>query len=299
LGLADDPHVPADLRLEALRAALPRHPAPSATAFELLLNRLGGAANPTDRLAAAGLLGRARLDDARRLQVLGAVRGDPLITPDTLRAAFRPPLGEPAASAWVNYLEASLRAGWRPVEADLRAMLDAVPALAAPRRAALVRLIVEEVKARRARLAEFEPLLSGGDPARGRAVFIGSKSGCAACHRVGNAGGPVGPDLTRIGAIRSGHDLLESILFPASTFAQGYEPYAVATVDGRVLSGLVVRRDADELILRESSGTETRLLRAEIEEVRRSETSVMPEGLGLALTRQELRDLLAFLKALR
>jgi putative heme-binding domain-containing protein len=110
---------------------------------------------------------------------------------------------------------------------------------------------------------------------------------------------PDGPDLTRVGAIRSGHDLLESILFPGSTFAQGYEPYAVSTADGRVLAGLIVRRDADELALRDPSGAETRLPRAEIEEVRRSETSIMPEGLGFALSREEFRDPLAFLKALR
>jgi putative heme-binding domain-containing protein len=299
LGLADDPVTPADLRLEALRAALPRHPAPSPAAFELLLGRLGAAAAPADRLAAAGLLGLARLDDARRLRLLAAVRGDPLIAPDTLRAAFAPPLGERAASAWLDYLEASLRAGWRPVELELRAMLDAVPALPGARRVALLRINQESAETRRARLAEFEPLLNGGDPGRGRAVFFGTKVACATCHRAGDSGGRVGPDLTRVGAIRSGHDLLESILFPSSTFAQGYEPYAVATADGRVLAGLIVRRDADELILRDPSGAETRLLRGEIEEVRRSETSVMPEGLGLALTREEFRDLLAFLKARR
>ena len=57
------PGKPADLRLEALRAALPRHPSPSPAVFELLLGRLGAAAGPADRLAAAGLLGRARLDE--------------------------------------------------------------------------------------------------------------------------------------------------------------------------------------------------------------------------------------------
>jgi putative heme-binding domain-containing protein len=299
LGMADDPGAPADLRLEALRAALPRHPAPSAAAFELLLGRLGAAADPADRLAAAGLLGGARLDDARRLRLLAAVRGDPLIAPDTLRAAFAPPLGERAASAWLDYLAASLRAGWRPAEPDLRALLDAVPALTGARRVALLGIIREGAGARRARLAEFEPLLDGGDPARGRAVFFGAKAACASCYRVGDSGGRVGPDLSRVGAIRSDHDLLESILFLGSTFAQGYEPYAVATADGRVLAGLIVRRDADELILRDPSGAETRLRCAEIEEVRRSETSVMPEGLGFALSREEFRDLLAFLKALR
>jgi putative heme-binding domain-containing protein len=140
-------------------------------------------------------------------------------------------------------------------------------------------------------------LLSGGDPVRGRAVFLGSKVACATCHRLGDAGGLVGPDLTRIGAIRSGYDLLESIFWPSSTFAQGYEPYTAATADGRILEGLIARQDADVLILRDSSGAETRLRRDDIEELRRSETSLMPDGLGRALTRDELRDLLAFLRS--
>jgi putative membrane-bound dehydrogenase-like protein len=299
LALVDDAKAPTELRLEALRAALPRHPAPSAAAFDLLLSRLGAAAGPADRLAAAALLGRARLDDARRLRLLGAVRSDPLIAPDTLLAAFAPPLGEQAASAWLDYLEASLRAGWRPVEADLRSMLDAVPSIEGARRAALLEIIKEGAEARRARLAEFEPLLRSGDPVRGRALFFGTKAACATCHRVGDSGGLVGPDLTKVGAIRSGHDLLESILFPGSTFAQGYESYAIATADGRVLTGLIVRQDAVDLVLRDASGAETRLPRAEIEDVRRSETPLMPDGLGNAMSREEFRDLLAFLKSLR
>jgi putative heme-binding domain-containing protein len=196
-------------------------------------------------------------------------------------------------------LESSLRAGWRPPEADLRALLDAVPSLPADRRAALLSLNAEGLRDRRARLAEFEPLLSGGDPDRGRSVFFGAKVACATCHRLGDSGGRIGPDLTRIGAIRSGHDLLESILWPSSTFAQGYESYTVATADGRVLGGMIARQDATVLVLRDSSGADTRLRRDDIEELSRTETSLMPEGLGRSLTRDEFRDLLAFLQAQR
>ena len=101
--------------------------------------------------------------------------------------------------------------------------LTPFPVLPAARRSALLRVNAESVRDRQARLAEYEPLLTGGDPGRGRAVFFGRTAACATCHRVGDEGGRVGPDLTRIGAIRSGHDLLESILWPSSTFAQGYE----------------------------------------------------------------------------
>src|SRR5439155_26463326 len=77
------------------------------------------------------------------------------------------------------------------------------------------------------KLARFEPYLNGADAERGRAVFFGGKVACSVCHAVGSEGGKVGPDLTKIGAIRSGRDLLESILLPSSTFAQGYDSYQI------------------------------------------------------------------------
>jgi putative heme-binding domain-containing protein len=297
LALADDPKKSAELRLEAIRAALPRHPEPSPAAFDLLIDRLGANDDPLATLAAGELIGLARLDDSQRLRLLETVRDQALISPPTLRAAFRSPGGAEAVAGWVAYLEASLRGGWRPTDADLRSYLDAIPGLAAERRSELLRVNAEGLRDRQARMAEYEPLLKGGDPGRGRAVFFGKGVACATCHRVGDEGGRVGPDLTRIGTIRSGHDLLESVLWPSSTFAQGYEPYAVATTDGRVLNGVIARQDANVLVLRDNSGAETRLRRDEIEELRRSETSPMPEGLGRALTREEFRDLLAFLRS--
>src|SRR5262245_44591308 len=58
---------------------------------------------------------------------------------------------------------------------------------------------------------------------------------------------------------RSVEDLLESILFPSSTIAQGYEQYAVTTADGRTVGGVIARQSANTLVLRDSSGAEVRL----------------------------------------
>ena len=66
-----------------------------------------------------------------------------------------------------------------------------------------------------------------------------------------------------------------------------------------MIAGLIAHQDADVVIVRESSGAETRLRRAEIEELRRSEISLMPEGLAHTLTREDLRDLLSFLQSQR
>jgi putative heme-binding domain-containing protein len=252
---------------------------------------------PLDVLAAGEVVGRARLDDSQRVRVLETVRGNALVTPAMLRPGFAPPLGDKAATAWLDYLETSIGGGWSPTEEELRALLDGLPPAISKRCADLKRRSAEALRSRRARLAELESLLIGGDRDRGRAVFFGAKAACATCHRIAGAGGRIGPDLSRIGAIRSGHDLLESIAWPSSTFAQGYESYTVTTTDGRVLGGLIAAQDAEVLMLRDASGAETRLRRDEIAEVRRSEISLMPEGLASALGREELRDLLAFLRS--
>ena len=130
-------------------------------------------------------------------------------------------------------------------------------------------------------------------------VFFGKKVACGTCHRVGPDGGQIGPDLTKVGAIRAPADLLESILFPSSTIAQGYEPYLVLTKNGQSLTGVVVRRSAELLVVRDSSGKDWHLAKDRIEEVRPLTTSLMPEGLERALSRAEFRDLTAFLRGLK
>ena len=109
----------------------------------------------------------------------------------------------------------------------------------------------------------------------------------------------VGPDLTRIGAIRSGRDLLESIVLPSSTFAQGYESYSLTRKDGREADGMIARRNADSVVLRDSSGAEQQFPNSEIAELKRRDMSVMPEALENAMSSDEFRDLLAFLLSLK
>ena len=113
----------------------------------------------------------------------------------------------------------------------------------------------------RDRLFRFEPLLAGGDPENGRAVFFGNKVACSTCHSIGNDGAKVGPDLTKVGAIRSGRDILESILLPSASFAQGFESDRVTTAGGEELSGILVRQTADAVLLRSASGTDVQLWR--------------------------------------
>ena len=105
--------------------------------------------------------------------------------------------------------------------------------------------------------------------------------------------------MTKVGTIRAGRDLIESIVYPSSTFAQGYESYFALLKDGRDASGTLVRQGSDVLVLRDSSGTDQLFRNEEVAQLQRRATSLMPEGLESAMTADEFRDLLAYLQSLR
>jgi putative membrane-bound dehydrogenase-like protein len=285
-------------RLMALRALVLHRPRLGDEFTALATGHLG-AGEPTDRLLAAEVLARAHLTDAQLAAALKAVRGNALFSPSSLLPSLRESSGPEAALALVSELEEAVRTGWRPSGPELDALLDRMSpdarAKAAPLREAVARPPADLL----ARLEKHAPLVAGGDPAKGREVFFGRKVACSTCHAVGPEGGRIGPDLTKIGAVRAGRDLLESIVVPGSTFAQGYESWLVLTKDGDVLSGLLARQDGEGVVLRDAAGAETRIRRDRIQELKRGSTSIMPEGLERNLTETEFRDLLAYLQSLR
>src|SRR5262249_6739249 len=141
--------------------------------------------------------------------------------------------------------------------------------------------------------------LKGGDVRRGQAVFNSQKTACVSCHAIGYLGGKIGPDLTKIGQIRTERDLLESIVYPSASLVRSYEPVEVTTKSGKVFNGLVRKDGADEVVLVTGADQEARIARKDIEEVRPGKVSIMPGGLDKLLAPQELADLVAFLKACR
>ena len=108
----------------------------------------------------------------------------------------------------------------------------------------------------------------------------------------------MGPDLTGVGAIRSGHDLLEAIVFPSASFVPGHEVYIVETATGAIISGVRGDGDSNSLTLITGPGPEgtVRIPRQKVLSIRPSTVSLMPEGLDESLTRNEFIDLLAFLQ---
>jgi len=138
-----------------------------------------------------------------------------------------------------------------------------------------------------------------GDVRRGQAVFGSAKAACTACHKVAYVGGLIGPDLTKIGSIRGEKDLLESIVFPSASFVRSYEPVKVETKDGKTFNGILKADRPDEVVLTVSATEEVRITRKDIDEMKPGTVSIMPAGLDQQLTKQELADLVAFLKSLK
>jgi putative membrane-bound dehydrogenase-like protein len=150
-------------------------------------------------------------------------------------------------------------------------------------------------KAKTALVARYKALLASkdeppADASNGRAVFNRT---CLACHRLFDAGGDVGPELT--GSDRANPDyILENVLDPSSAVSGDYTLTNVATTDGRLISGII--REQTEAALVIQTPTERIVLpREDVESIKPSAASIMPEGLLEALAPQEVRDLFAYL----
>lgn len=147
------------------------------------------------------------------------------------------------------------------------------------------------------KLERLEPLTKHASVNRGEDVFFSEKAKCATCHRVGEKGGKIGPDLSAIGLIRRERDLLEAILFPSNSFAREYEPYSVVTDDGKIYSGLISHETETSIFLQQATGEPTEVQREKIDTIVPAAVSVMPQGLETGLNESQLADLVAFLRA--
>jgi putative heme-binding domain-containing protein len=139
-----------------------------------------------------------------------------------------------------------------------------------------------------------------GDAANGRRLFLdAAKTQCIKCHWMEDRGERIGPDLTGIGNRFSRIHLIESVLQPSHSIANGYQTVSLALTDGRVLSGVLLPATGEDLTLADSKGEKHVIRPDEIEARRVQETSTMPEGLEKPLTPAEFVDLIAFLVSCR
>ncbi len=285
----------ADLRLDAL-VATGTTSFVSQPLFDFLRTNLAPANPMMTRSAASTVLAKAKLSGAQQLTLVDTMKSiSPLDAPRLLPVFEKSPSEELGLKLVAALKEST---GLRGLRVDLLKPLFAkYPKSVQDAGADLLTLLNADAGKQRAHLEALLPTLKDGDVRRGHALFKSQKSACATCHAIGYLGGKLGPDLTRIGQVRTEMDLLESIIYPSASFVRSYEPFTVAVKDGEDVTG-IVRKDApDEVVLANGPETEARIARSDVVEMRPGKVSLMPDGLEQALTRQELADLLAFLKA--
>jgi putative heme-binding domain-containing protein len=134
-----------------------------------------------------------------------------------------------------------------------------------------------------------------GDIARGKEVF---RRVCSGCHRLGDMGSEVGPDLVNLGGRLTKGNLLTQILDPNASIAAGYEEYLIETSDGRNITGILAEDSATSVTLRRKEGHQDTVLRSNIARMRTSTVSAMPEGHEREINAQQMSDLLEYLQGL-
>ena len=144
-----------------------------------------------------------------------------------------------------------------------------------------------------------EKAISSGNAAKGAEHFKAGKGTCIACHKVCDTGRAIGPDLSKIGVIRTERDLLESILFPSNTLARDYEAHIIETSDAQQTLGVIKSHTAEGLLVIDIAGQEKNIPHTQIIGDTPLPTSLMPMGLDQTLPESELLDLVAWLRSLK
>jgi putative heme-binding domain-containing protein len=281
---AADPSVPLPARLAALESL-------RMARWEEHRERLVGLLDPQNplELQTAALGAMAALDHpgvaeavlARMPQMGPAVKGQ---ATDLL-------LSRPA---WALALLEAIEQGRLPASELDPARLKL---LAGHREAAIrqraARLLQSSQVGRRSDVVEaYRPVLAmQGDPRRGREVFTKT---CASCHRLQGVGHEIGPNLAAMKA-RGAEAILLNVLDPNREVNPQYLTYAVLTTDGRQLTGILAAETATSITLKRADNASDTVLRIDIEQLRSTGMSLMPEGLEKQIDQAAMADLIAYL----
>ncbi|HEY1784404.1 MAG TPA: PVC-type heme-binding CxxCH protein [Pirellulales bacterium] len=266
-----------------------------------VLSHCGAAADPAElaallaadeppELSSAAADCLARLADAPLAERLFAESSR--YTTATRRALQNAALRSPVTTA---ALLSALEAGTIvPLELDaaVRDLLVRLPDDALRERAA--KLLAASVPADRLRVLEQYAgavKLTGDRDHGGRLVA----QHCLACHQIQARGRRLGPDLSGIGS-QPKEQLLVSLLDPSRQVSPDYLAYTLVTTDGQILSGLVANETPHSVTLRRTEGTDEIVPRANVEVLKVSGKSLMPEGFEQKLSPQDVADVLDFLR---
>ena len=134
-----------------------------------------------------------------------------------------------------------------------------------------------------------------GDKIRGKEVF---KAQCSACHQLEGVGKSVGADLSAARS-RGLESILLNILDPNREVKPAFVTYVVTTTSGKIITGMIASESANSLTLWKADHQNETILRNNIEEMRSTGISFMPEGVEKNISITSMADLLAYLDSIR
>lgn len=213
----------------------------------------------------------------------------PQLTPQRRRSAFDTIVSRPA---WQEILLTAIESGKISAsELDFAKWRSIVPDGSATQQR-IERLATSLNPDRERILEEYRVILeTKGDVTAGAEVF---KKNCSSCHRVGDVGYELGPNLAAM-RNRGPDAILTNVLVPNREVNPQYLNYVATTSDGRVISGMLTSETGSSITLRSDNQNAHTLTRAEIEELRSTGKSIMPEGLEAQIDKAAMANLLSFL----
>lgn len=250
---------------------------------------------PAVRAAARTILAQRGEEDAVALLAEAAISGERIERQLALAA-----LGAHKAAEATQVLTGAvdrLLAGSFPADACLDLLTAAAKHNSDPLKQKLA-----EYENRRAKddpLAAYAECSDGGDAARGRQLFFErSQLSCVRCHKIGETGGDVGPELTKIATDKKRDYLLEALVVPNKAVAKNFETVVILDLDGVQHTGILKQEDEKQVTLMTPEGKLVTIAKENIDG-RKPGKSSMPEDLLKYLTKAELRDLVEFLASLK
>ena len=275
-----------------------------------------------DRIAAARTLSRLEIYRAAAIEQL-ATALSPTVAPELQQRALQalgqssdasvpvqlakawstltPALRAQALDVWTaratstaDLLERIEKGEIKPASLDLtqRTFLMRYPDAKLAARAKTVFGQIDATSKRQTVIDQYQSALSlTANLERGQQVY---KRACANCHRRGNSGNEVGPNLATV-INHPKEKLLRNILDPNVDIQPGYQAYTCLLDSGEILSGLLAGETSVSLSIKPAGGELRTITRAEIEKLQNLNVSFMPEGLEVNITPQEMADLLGYL----
>ncbi|HXD86847.1 MAG TPA: c-type cytochrome [Urbifossiella sp.] len=203
-------------------------------------------------------------------------------------------------SSYANFLKHFLSdavANMSPAEQkQLTSTISAIAKELTPNFNVPARVVVKQWK-----MDEVQPLLAkveqGRSFAKGKEAYAAAQ--CIKCHRFGETGGAVGPDLTAIGSRFGPKEILESILDPSKTLSDQYQNETFRTLSGKTVTGRIVEDTKDAVAVQPDPFSPERVVikKDDIESRSPSKVSPMPANLADVLTQDEILDLIAYLQS--